>query len=178
MIRAYGNTLQRFKDGPATYLLPDEKARQRYPFPPQGSPCPHCGQTDIDCHTKNYFYHHKCGTELLNMEPVPWRQTHDAHITRNKVDRDSWRKPAKNGPYQVECHGEGCHTIIETMNHAGTSLCPVCKEKAKKTRQAARNERQRAERAEQKSKLAASSDERAAGCVLRVAEVQSHNKEA
>jgi uncharacterized Zn finger protein (UPF0148 family) len=160
--RAYARS--DFKDGNGTWLIPGERPRTPLAFP-SSDVCPKCGSRGWAENTGEVFHCLSCGTWIFREQPAPWRRENNKPLARKYRRRE----------ITVTC--ERCGNEFITHNHNGlVKFCPDCRETARAEHQKITDRERKARK--KKVKLAASSDEWAAGCVLRVAEVQSQTKEA
>ena len=146
----------------AFLLAPDERPRKAYPWE-QYTSCPHCGSRGEWGQNDETGHCLKCSTWIYREGRAPWSRYNSKTLCRKyKTNRT------------VICCEPGCGAEFRTTSLHKSVRCIKCRDKIRKQN----NSRYRKE-AREKLKLAASSDERAAGCVLSVATVvKSQQKEA
>lgn len=131
--------------------------------------CPHCGTNNPPTVDEHWLFRcPKCSRGKVR--PLPEEMPLTAKL--KKIVRTTPKKE-KPEPITVQC--VGCSTEFTTMNHSmgknRTKRCPVCQAAYNKARE--RRYYESYKRKDRKnSRLAASSDERAAGVVLHVESVQ------
>ncbi len=153
--RVYGSIPGRRNDGVSILLMPGERPRTPYPWK-EYKACPHCGSVGFWEQNQKVGHCVKCCTWIFNIDTRPI-----------KIEVAALPSPRERyaGPLVVKC--VDCGTMFETWNKStgknATVRCPVCQINHK--RQIEKKYQQTYQR--KNRKLAASSDERAAGVVLK-----------
>jgi hypothetical protein len=155
--RVYGPIPGRRNDGVSILLMPGERPREPYPWK-EYKACPHCGSVGLWEQNHDTGHCTLCGTWIWREMGVPWsRDTMPLYCGRKTTS-----KVYNRTKRTVICSTPDCKNTIKTRSYRPDIYCPDCRAARKKANDAVQWEKRKKNR-----KLAASSDERAAGVVLK-----------
>lgn len=119
LTRSYGDVYGRFKDGTSIMLMPGEKPRTPYKFPPDHT-CPKCGKFCWSRVSKDEFSCFWCGTFII-AEPATEFRRDSTPLHSGRVKQGAYEREART----VVC--PDCGETFVTKSYSPLVRCEECR---------------------------------------------------